>query len=275
MVALQPLGDLPPFFCVHGIGGDVIQLHRLAMHMGTHRPFFGLRRTPDAPLTETINQIAARYVDAILAINRRAHIISAVTPSVQRSPMRWLASSRSKGHEIGLLAIIDQRRPGWRLTVRKAMPVLHRILINLPGRIRDEIAQVPAGERFRHMRRTLLRWSKVVRGIRPHAADMFDFDRRPAEHISLFEAHLRALRSYQPAPVPVPITLFRAEVQLLSHLALDSTLGWRDLAKSEVQVRIVPGSHGSLTAEPFVRQVAKILSDELDAAQGVPRRVEL
>ena len=180
-----------------------------------------------------------------------------------------------QGHEIGLLALIDQRRPGWRLTAREAMPVLHRILINLPGRIRDEFAQVPAGDRFRHMRRTLLRWSKVVRGIRPHAADMFDFDHRPTEHISLFEAHLRALRSYQPAPMPVPITLFRAEVQLLSHLALDSTLGWKDLAKSEVQVRIVPGSHGSLTTEPFVQQVAKILSNELDAAQRAPRRAEL
>ena len=48
VVALQPFGHLPPFFCVHGIGGDVMHLHRLAVHMGTDRPFFGLRRTPEA-----------------------------------------------------------------------------------------------------------------------------------------------------------------------------------------------------------------------------------
>ena len=47
VVALQPLGHLPPFFCVHGIGGDVLHLHRLAVHMGTDRPFFGLRRTAE------------------------------------------------------------------------------------------------------------------------------------------------------------------------------------------------------------------------------------
>jgi thioesterase domain-containing protein len=83
----------------------------------------------------------------------------------------------------------------------------------------------------------------------------------------LFEANLRALRDYRPTPLPAPIALFRANVQMLSHLALDSTLGWRDLAESEVRVRVVPGNHASMVTEPLVRQLAKILSDELDAAQ--------
>jgi len=51
-------------------------------------------------------------------------------------------------------------------------------------------------------------------------------------------------------------------------------LGWSDVAKSEVRVRIVPGKHISITTEPLVRQLAKILSDELDAAQEACRRVE-
>ena len=53
-----------------------------------------------------------------------------------------------QGHEVGLLAIIDQRRPGWRLTARDAIPSLHRILAKMPGRIRDEWTQVPASDRF-------------------------------------------------------------------------------------------------------------------------------
>ena len=66
VVTLQPQGHLPPFFCVHGIGGDVVHLHRLAVHMGNDRPFLGLRRTADSRLTDTIDQIAARYIDAML-----------------------------------------------------------------------------------------------------------------------------------------------------------------------------------------------------------------
>ena len=113
-------------------------------------------------------------------------------------------------------------------------------------------------------------------GIRPGVADMFDISRLETEQISLFEAHIRALRAYRPPPSSVPLTLVRASVQLpLSHVALDTTLGWSDLVEN-VRVHTVPGSHGSITTEPLVRELAKILTDELDAAHGItgPRRTD-
>ena len=104
---------------------------------------------------------------------------------------------------------------------------------------------------------------------------MFDLGRSETEQIQLFEGNLRALQDYKATtPLPLPITLFRANMQSLSHFALDSTLGWSDLAESEVRVRIVPGNHGSIATEPLVRQLAKALSEELDAAQDVSRRAE-
>jgi thioesterase domain-containing protein len=57
-------------------------------------------------------------------------------------------------------------------------------------------------------------------------------------------------------------------VQLLSHLALDSTLGWRDFTKTDVRVHEIPGDHDSITGEPMVRQLAKILSADLNADLG-------
>jgi len=271
VVALQPLGHLPPFFCVHGIGGDVLHLQRLAVHMGTDRPFFGLRRT-EARLTDTISEIAARHVAAMLVYQPAGPFYLGGHSFGATIAYEMALQLVEQGHEIGLLAIIDQRRPGWRLTARDAIPALPRILISIPTRIRDELAQVKAGNRFRHMRRTLLRWSKTACGYRADAVSMFDLSGSDTERILLFEANLRALREYQPKPLPVPITLFRANVQLLSHLALDPTLGWGDLAEGEVQVRIVPGNHGSIATEPLVRQLAKKLSDEVDAAQRAARR---
>ena len=38
-----------------------------------------------------------------------------------------------------------------------------------------------------------------------------------------------------------------------------------------MQVRVVPGDHSTMMTEPLVRHLAKALSDELDAAQAVPR----
>jgi thioesterase domain-containing protein len=83
---------------------------------------------------------------------------------------------------------------------------------------------------------------------------------------------MKALRAYRPGKLRAPLVLFRAETQppRLSNLAAGFTLGWDELAEGGVQVRVVPGDHLSMITEPFVRHLAKALSDELDAAQAVP-----
>jgi amino acid adenylation domain-containing protein len=262
LVTLQPFGDLPPFFCVHGIGGDVLHLHRLAMHMGTTRPFLGLRRTPDASPTDTLNEMATRYVAAILRHQPSGPYYLGGTSFGATVAYEMAVQLLAQGHEIGRLVIIDQRRPGWRLTLRTALPAMHRILGHIPHRVRHELVKTRAADRVLHIQRTLLRWSKTAAGIRPDAASMFNLS--DPEQIAIFETNLRAIRSYCPTSAAVPITLFRAKSQLLSHLALDSSLGWRDFTRGDVRVHILPGDHESITAEPVVRQLAKLISVELD-----------
>lgn len=75
------------------------------------------------------------------------------------------------------------------------------------------------------------------------------------------------MRDYQPRPAPIKMSLLRAREQSLSHLALDSTLGWNELAGSDVRVHIVPGNHRTIMTEPLVRELAKALSEQLEAAQ--------
>jgi enterobactin synthetase component F len=267
VVALQPLGDLPPFFCVHGIGGDVLHLHRLSTHMGIRRPFFGLRRTADDPLTDTIEQIATRYVAAVLAHQPTGpfylggHSFGAVVAYEMASQLS------AQGHQIGLLAIIDQNKPGWRLTPRTAAPALYRVLANIPRSLRDALAQAPGANRLQKASSVILRWARAALGIRKNAVAMFGINESETDRISLFEAHLRALREYQAHPATVPIALFRADVPLMSHAAMDPMLGWTDLAKCDVRLRTVPGNHLSITTEPLVRHLANALSVELDAAQ--------
>ncbi len=274
VVALQPLGRLPPFFCVHGVGGDVLHLQRLAVHMGTDRPFFGLRRTPEADLTDTISQIAARYVAAMLRHQPVGPFYLGGHSFGAMVAYEMALQLAEQGHEIGLLAIIDQQRPGWRLTLRDILPASHRILAALPGRVRDELAAFDAAGQFRAMQRILRRWSRMAFGMGRDAASIFDLGSLEPEQILVYEAHMRALRNYRPAPSPVPVTLFRASVPLLTHLAMGPTLGWNALSQDKVQVHTVPGNHLSITTEPLVRHLAKALSGALDAVQRTPCRLK-
>ncbi|WP_431272118.1 thioesterase domain-containing protein [Dankookia sp. P2] len=66
IVELQPHGEKSPFFCVHSIGGHVMNLRNLASHMPKDRPFLGLRWIRADGTDDSIERIAARYVDAML-----------------------------------------------------------------------------------------------------------------------------------------------------------------------------------------------------------------
>ena len=43
VVPIQPKGTRPPFFCVHGLSGQVLNLRNLARHMGNDQPFYGIQ----------------------------------------------------------------------------------------------------------------------------------------------------------------------------------------------------------------------------------------
>jgi enterobactin synthetase component F len=261
VVPLQPLGHLPPFFCVHGIGGDLFHLHRLAAHMGTKRPFIGLRSTSEIRAAKTIGQMAAHYVDAILRYQPTGPFYLCGYSFGATLAYEMAVQLLKQSNKVGRLTIIDQRRPGWRLTARNALAASHRVLAHIPRQLRGELSLIPAADRFRHVQRKLLLWSKAALG---QPDDRFMSDLSEPE-----QTMRQALRSYKPTVVSVPITLFRTNVQRLSRLAIDSTLGWRDFAKGPVRVRILPGDHFSIMREPLVQQLAKMLSDELDAAQDV------
>ena len=271
MVTLQPHGDHPPFFCLPGISGSVIHLYNLARQVGTRRPFLGLRCDPNAPLTATLPQIAARYTEAILAHQPAGPYYLGGYSFGAMVAYEVARQLLEQGHEIGLLAIIDQCRPGRQLNLGRVLAALPHILGAIPQRLRDELAEVPLGDRLRHLKRLGLRWSKTAFGYRAPAASVFNLSAAEPEIIERYDANLRALYAYQPGRLRASLTLFRAETQLLSHLALDSTLGWSDLTEGNVTVCIVPGNHYTITTEPLLLQLADAQSAKHHAVLGASR----
>ena len=68
LVAIQPSGSKPPFFCVHGGAGSALFLHRLAREMDPDQPFYGIE--PEGLdgrrfQRTTVEQMAAHYLAEI------------------------------------------------------------------------------------------------------------------------------------------------------------------------------------------------------------------
>jgi thioesterase domain-containing protein/acyl carrier protein len=274
IVPLQSHGHLPPFFIVPGIGGDVLQLHRLGLHMRKERPVYAFRWLSDHAGSATVGEIASAHVGSMLALQPAGpyffggYCLGAMVAFEMAHQLKGL------GHEIGLLAIIDQRRSKWRFTLPDLLPAFFRASANISRLFRDQMAPFSALRRIaRASGRRLQRWTRAAMGL-PAAQvdDVFELNRSLQGRVP-GEQYFPALRSYRPVPLHVPTALFRATDIALLSLPLDWTLGWSSVVEGGIEVHKVPGDHLSMTTEPLVGHLAKSLSAAIDRAQGIPTRM--
>lgn len=71
LVPIQPAGSQPPFFCIHGIGGNVLGFHRLGRCMAPDYPFYGLQSKGmdgKQPCLKSIEAMAAHYISEMRSV---------------------------------------------------------------------------------------------------------------------------------------------------------------------------------------------------------------
>jgi thioesterase domain-containing protein len=120
LVTLQPKGDAPALFCVHGYGGDAYVYLPLAKDLAPDRPVHGIQAIGldgRRPRHSSVEQMAAHYADEIVACQPSGpyHLLGF-------SAGGWMAYAvaqelRARGAKIGLLAVLDThanaRLPLW------------------------------------------------------------------------------------------------------------------------------------------------------------------
>jgi len=267
LVAIQPLGSRPPLFCVHALGGNVLNYVPLARALGPEQPVYGLQAvgldgiTP--PLT-TIEDMATRYLDEIRA--RVAHgpyylcggsmggLIAfeiAHRLAALGEPVAFLGLFDTYGPEEGA---VDQASGGafalglWRW--RERWQRVRRL--DASGR-RTFVVDAIAHRIDRAFDRVRLRWHRWRGSALPHGVRYRELER----------VHLRADCAYRPRPYHGPVTLFRATEQ--SDSAASPTLGWDAVALGGIQVVDVRGSHDNLIEQA---DFAAALRAALDRAHG-------
>lgn len=266
IVALQPHGDRPGFFCAAGAGTDVLSLAELPRHLGHDQPFYGLQppgQDGQRAALRTVDSLAAYFVREMRAMQPRGPYYlggSSYGGIVAFEMAQQLVRARE---EVGLLALFDTRAPGYPTLRRNAPARFH--LFRLVG---NPFPQPPE-RRWSEMRREMfklwtqrleIRWRKLAGRALSQESLYFDF----------LTVAFAAKRRYRPLPYPRPITLFRVPAQPSNEIyATDPLLGWSRLAAGGLEVIDVEGFHGQpMFREPYVRGLAEKLRDRLRAAQA-------
>ncbi len=260
LVAIRAEGSKPPFFCVHAIGGNVLNYRKLSLHLGPDQPLYGLQaRGLDgrpAPAA-TVEQMAASYVQEIRSVQPRGPYRLGGASSGGVVAFEMAQQLRRSGEEVALLVLMDTMLLGARPAVVDLHPrtyALDQHLGHLLARPRAAWgAYVEARARAR-----VEAWRDALDQAlgRP--------TRREPTPFELITARDRAaMRAYTPAAYDGPITLIlaRDEPHRTAH---DLRLQWSEHTTIGLIIHVVPGTHAAILDEPTVGFVAAYLSECLD-----------
>jgi acyl-CoA synthetase (AMP-forming)/AMP-acid ligase II/thioesterase domain-containing protein len=280
LVLMQPDGPHPPFFCVHGVGGEILTLVDLARHMGPDQPFYGLqmqRSSEGEPELHSIQDMAAHYLEEICAFQPEGpYFLGGISfgGSVAFEMAQQLVA---RGQQVGLLAILDHVVPGKTSGPAFWTPrFVAGYLANCYNWVRYDLLESNFSQLWGRTQRKLWALTKQVgkvfgrRGSASLGADVveevFDTSRLPDVFRRGLEVHYQAWLNYVPSPYPGRISLIRACAQSLSR-APRHDLGWGKLTAGGVDVTVIPGNHATILTEPYVRNLAEQLKVQIRKAQ--------
>jgi thioesterase domain-containing protein len=263
LVTIHPGGGWTPFFCVHGAGGNVLNLRDLARAMDDAQPFYGLQAQGvdgRAPPHETIEQMAAAYLEEIRALQPSGPYLLGGYSGGGLVAFEMAQLLTVAGHEVSLLALLDTFHPG--------TPVRVLTMRDRAARLREEglsyVADVLRRRYRAHEDRKGLRTIEAYRAC----GRSVPLTLRDLYVTRNFE---RAALRYRPRPWNGKATLFRASQLAYIYRDAGPSYGWERHVLGGVDVVEVPGDHATFVLGSNAIEVARALSEAIAKVRPAKR----
>ena len=261
LVAMQPAGTRPPFYCVAGMGGNVVNLRGLALLVGEDQPFYGLQPPGLDGRHERlyrVEELAAHYAGEIRALGREGPLLLGGYSGGGVAAFEMARQLTAAGREVAFLGFIDSFSPALprRSLGGRARIHARRVAEQGPGYLVDL-----AGRRLAYEEREARRIA--ARALGKVMPERYRYD-------NIADAAEVAENAYAPGVYEGAATLFRAAEESATSLwtafEVDEQHGWGRFVRGGVEVVLCPGDHTTLCEEPHVEVLAAELRARLDAA---------
>lgn len=270
LVPIQTKGSKPPFYCVHGAGGNVLMFRELAERMAPDVPFYGLQaRGLDGTkeYLKTVEEMATAYLKEIREFQPEGPYYLGGFCLGGQVAFEMAQMLRKEGQEVAVLAVIDTYNfhgEKMELTLRQsishagqkvAFHAQNIFSLSLKQQLRY-FAKKLQGMYIRESDRLVLRLSNFF-GIgqykRTNNTDGV------LEYLNE-EAHF----AYVAHPYDGNTIMFKAKKNY-SYLH-DPMLGWGDVITGPLEFIELPSNPGGLFMDPYVETLADKLKEKIDAA---------
>lgn len=251
LVAIQPAGNLPPFFCIHPIGGNVLCYRDLARCLGENQPFYALQAQGLDGEQEVLTQIelmAKSYIEAIKTVQPQGSYYLGGWSLGGLIAFEIAQQFYAQGESVALLALIESYPYDDQKHFDEAMLLSDFVndLSGLSGNSLPDVSndQHSSDEQLKHILK-----QAIMADILPADVELQQLHRL----WQVFKANFQAMSHYIPQAYAEQIVLFRAS-EYQSEVS-----GWEDLAKGGLEIQWIQGDHYSLIQEPSVQVLAKHL----------------
>jgi len=277
IVEIQPGGEKPPLFLVHGVGGGMFWgYNKLARELGPHQPMFGFKSRGLDGQEEfaTIEEMAAQYAAELRQFQPQGPYYLGGYCFGGNVAYEMARQLTAQGQEIALLLLINcwpsnssYTRITW--TPRFLAKALWNFCLRLQHQIRRGASQ--PRDYFNYRTAWVGKRLKAMFSRHPEdrlaVEDIVDLSPQPEHERQLWRTHVQAWLHYQPQPYGGRLYLFRTRGHPLL-CSFDHQMGWGSFAKGGVIVKVCPGDHESILEEENVRHTARQLKAVLDEVQS-------
>lgn len=280
LVPIKTSGGRPPFYCVHGVGGNIIEFMDLARHIHHDQPLYGIQAIgldgKSCRENLTVEQMAAHYIREICEFQPCGPYYIGGSSFGGLVAYEMARQFQAKGQEVAIVALFDTYGPAYPKLVASTT-VWQQRFNKLRYRARVHWSNFLATEPRKRPEYAWIKAKRIKRAIVSKAKAMFRSANQSAkQHAGRFflpnairqvaDAGHWAAADYVPGEYSGSITLFRATQQPLG-IYTDRTLGWASIVKGGIEICDTPGHHGSLVREPRVPILAEQLDDALRNAR--------
>jgi phthiocerol/phenolphthiocerol synthesis type-I polyketide synthase E len=271
LVAIQPAGSRPPFFCFHGAGGNVLSYRQLSAHLGAAQPFYGLQcqgLDGSCPPLTRIEDMAALYVKEIRRVQRHGPYFLGGYCMGGTLAFEAAQQLRAAGESIALLALFDTmdwskiRVTPWSMSYYNWQRLLFHganfLELDSAGKLKF------FREKTAVLRTRIPVWRGMLLAKLGSGSNSSQSESRLLGQI--WQTNDRAVWDYRPQPYTGKVTDFRParQYRIFNH----PEAKWNRLAKGGQEIIVLPVCPAGMLLEPFVEHLADALRKSIDSAIG-------
>ncbi len=268
LVNIQPYGSKPPLFCIHAVGGNVLNYHPLAKALGNDQPFYGLQSRGwdgrELSLT-SIEEMADEYLQAIKSVQPQGPYYLGGHSFGGFVAYEIACQLEQQGEAVAFVALFDCIGP--KTTDKNALQKMYIHFTNF-----TQLSTFQALDYVKSKIKYRLK-AKVLRSAQKRYFKFVELFLSPQQKLvfKINNLNYQIFRKHTPQTYGGKLTLFRAKIRDAKAYH-DADGGWKGVALGGVDTYEIPGDHNSILLQP---DTAQIIAERIDNSISTAKRTRV